>query len=200
MTTNGAISGEFAHKAWLARPLSLALAPRPTMTADPPGNQSRHATRVLLDSHNVMQTWPVRFDLPSWLGAPIVALILTRFGFARGGGGGKISRATFLKLLAHPARLAAKLEQTPIWVAVSNASSRRCDGPKCSAPKKRCPVPRQRAQTDPGSTGILESYGATLAAIHARTLSRRRRTARSRPRRCGCVGSTTQRADPWRGP
>lgn len=81
--------------------------------ADPPGTENKHAARVLLDSHNVMQTWPVRFDLPSWLDAPIVAFILTRFGFARGGGGGKISRATFLKLLAHPARLAAKLEQNP---------------------------------------------------------------------------------------
>jgi hypothetical protein len=81
--------------------------------ADPPSSENEHAQRILIDARKVMQAWPVQFDFPTWLDAPIVAFVLTHFGFARGGGGGKTSRATFQTLLTQPARLAAKIEATP---------------------------------------------------------------------------------------
>jgi len=97
-----------------ARRLNLPVEQLATYSnADPPRSENPHATRILLDARKVMQTWPVRFDLPTWLDAPIVAFILTHFGFARGGGGGRTSRATFQRLLTQPVRLAAKIEATP---------------------------------------------------------------------------------------
>lgn len=101
----------------------------------------------------------------------------------------------------NPPDLRQKSKRRHRWGAASSASSGRCDDPRCSAPRRRHSVPRQPAQTDPGVVmGTLASYVATSVAIHARTRSRRRRTARSRPRQCGHASSTTQRADRWRGP
>jgi hypothetical protein len=79
-----------------ARRLSLPIDQLSTYSnADPPVSENQHATRILIDARQAMQAWPVHFDLPTWVDAPIVAFILTHFGFARGGGGGKTSRATF---------------------------------------------------------------------------------------------------------
>lgn len=80
---------------------------------DPPANATAHAELVRARSFDAMSTWAVRFDLPSWLDAPLVAYFIGRYGFDRGGGAGrKISRATLLRLLTNPKALAKDIEKS----------------------------------------------------------------------------------------
>lgn len=83
--------------------------------ADPPTDTTAHAQIALARSVDTMSTWAVRFDLPTWLDAPLVAYFVGRYGFDRGGGAGrKISRVTLLKLLTSPKALAKDLEKSRV--------------------------------------------------------------------------------------
>jgi hypothetical protein len=66
-----------------------------------------------LDSRKAIPGWLLQFVLPAWLDAPIVAFILTHSGFARGGGGGRTSHATFQELSRALPQLATTIEETP---------------------------------------------------------------------------------------
>lgn len=80
----------------------------------PPDGATAHAELVLKRIRDAMSTWPVRFDLPTWLDAPLLAYFIGRYGFDRGGGGGrKISRATLLRLFTSPKVLLRDMEKSP---------------------------------------------------------------------------------------
>jgi len=81
----------------------------------PPDDATAHAELVLKQIRDAMSTWPVRFDLPTWLDAPLLAYFIGRHGFDRGGGAGrKISRATLLKLLTNPKALLRDIEKSSV--------------------------------------------------------------------------------------
>jgi hypothetical protein len=81
--------------------------------ASPPADPTAHAARVLEQTNQAMATWPIQFELPAWLDAPLTAYFVGRFNFERGGGAGrKISGATLLKLLTNPEALTKDIEKS----------------------------------------------------------------------------------------
>ena len=50
----------------------------------PPDGATAHAELVLKRIRDAMSTWPVRFDLPTWLDAPLLAYYIGRYGSTEG--------------------------------------------------------------------------------------------------------------------
>jgi hypothetical protein len=98
---------------------------------DPPANATAHAELVLSRTLDAMKAWPVRFELPIWLDAPLVAYFIGRYAFERGGGAGrKICGATLLKLLTNPKAFEEDLEKSraaKMAFAANLDAVRRCE-------------------------------------------------------------------------
>jgi hypothetical protein len=74
------------------------------------------ATQVLSNTADDLKSCPVIVSVPAWLSANLVALLISKYSFGRGGGRtGTISRKSMRDLLASPAMMAAWLRRRPAF-------------------------------------------------------------------------------------